>query len=75
MKKYTVELNEYEMNFVWVALKARESEYLMKSGERGENVEIAEEYRKLAESLINNPNGHSEGFHRKEAPSQPKGQN
>ena len=47
----TVKLNEFEMNFVWVALKARESEYLMKSGEREENREIAEEYRKLAEKF------------------------
>lgn len=45
----TVKLNEFEMNFVWVALKARESEYLMKSGE--ENREIAEEYRKLSEKF------------------------
>ena len=47
----TITLNEYEMNFIWVALKARESEYLMKSGERDENMEIAEEYRKLAEKF------------------------
>ena len=45
----SVELNDFEMNFVWVALKARESEYLMKSGE--ENRGIAEEYRKLAEKF------------------------
>lgn len=44
-----VKLNDFEMNFVWVALKARESKYLMKSGE--ENREIAEEYRKLAEKF------------------------
>jgi len=47
----TIKLNDFEMNFVWVALKARESEYLMKSGERDENKEIAEEYHKLAEKF------------------------
>lgn len=47
----TIKLNDFEMTFVWVALKARESEYLMKSGEREENREIAEEYRKLAEKF------------------------
>ena len=47
----TIKLNEYEMNFIWVALKARESEYLMKSGEREENMEIAEKYHKLAEKF------------------------
>ena len=44
-------LNDFEVNFIWVALKARESEYLMKSGERDENMKIAEEYRKLAEKF------------------------
>lgn len=47
----TVELNDFEMNFIWVALVARESEYLMKSGKREENMEIAEEYHKLAEKF------------------------
>jgi hypothetical protein len=47
----TVKLNDFEVNFIWVALKARESEYLMKSGKRDENMEIAEEYRKLAEKF------------------------
>lgn len=45
----TIKLNEFEANFIWVALKARESEYLMKSGD--ENREIAEEYHKLAEKF------------------------
>lgn len=47
----TVKLNDFEVNFIWVALKARESEYLMKSDSREENKEIAEEYRKLAEKF------------------------
>lgn len=47
----TIKLNDFEINFIWVALKARESEYLMKSGEREENRKIAEEYRKLAEKF------------------------
>lgn len=47
----TVKLNDFEMNFIWVTLKARESEYLMKSGKRDENMKIAEEYRKLAEKF------------------------
>lgn len=47
----TVKLNDFEMNFIWVALVARESEYLMKSDKREENMEIAEEYRKLAEKF------------------------
>lgn len=47
----TVKLNDFEMTFIWVALKARESEYLMKSGKRKENMEIAEEYHKLAEKF------------------------
>ena len=36
----TVKLNDFEMNFIWVALKARESEYLMKSGKRDENMKM-----------------------------------
>lgn len=47
----TVKLNDFEMNFIWIALNARESEYLMKSGKRDENMEIAEEYHKLAEKF------------------------
>lgn len=47
----TIKLNDLEMNFIWVALKARESEYLMKSDKREENMEIAEEYHKLAEKF------------------------
>ena len=51
VKIMTVKLNDFEVNFIWVALKARESEYLMKSDSREENKEIAEEYRKLAEKF------------------------